>query len=314
MCRHDLLRAAAGALLLIGWVASADAQTGRVFGTVKDERGQAIKGATIRGENDESSLNLITATTDEKGRFAIIGLRSGLWMFTVGAPGFESVAGQYNVRSIGDRNPTLAFTLRRREIGASSPAPVLATRDLQQDLLAADSLYNQQKYDDAIVAYRAIMAKAPSLSVINLQIAAAYRSKKDYDNALATYNDLLKADPDNDKAKVGIGMTNLEKGDFQAADEMLSKAAASGNPTREVLYNLGEVKFARGEVDASLEWFRKAAVADPNWGKPLFRIGTVALNKGDRDAAVKMMERAIAVDPLSPEAAQAQTLLNQLRK
>jgi len=29
------------------------------------------------------------------------------------------------------------------------------------------------------------MAKAPSLSVINLQVAAAYRNKKDYDGARA---------------------------------------------------------------------------------------------------------------------------------
>ena len=36
------------------------------------------------------------------------------------------------------------------------------------------------------------MAKAPALSVINLQIAAAYRNKKDYDGAIAAYNELLE--------------------------------------------------------------------------------------------------------------------------
>ena len=93
-------------------------------------------------------------------------------------------------------------------------------------------LYNAQKYDEAIAAYRAIMAKAPALSVINLQIAAAYRNKKEYDNAIAAYNDLLKADPNNDKAKVGIGMTNLEKGDLKAAEETLTEAAAERQARR----------------------------------------------------------------------------------
>ena len=74
-------------------------------------------------------------------------------------------------------------------------APGLAAKDLQADLAAADQLYNAQQWDDAIAAYRAIMTKAPSLSVINLQIAAAYRNKKDYDSAIAAYNELLKADP-----------------------------------------------------------------------------------------------------------------------
>src|SRR5438067_1979759 len=107
----------------------------------------------------------------------------------------------------------------------------LAAKDLQAELAAADALYNQQKWDDAVAAYRGIMTKAPSLSVINLQIAAAYRNKKDYDAAIAAYNDLLKVDPNNEKAIVGIGMTNLEKGDLKAAEDTLTKASQSAKPT-----------------------------------------------------------------------------------
>ena len=87
------------------------------------------------------------------------------------------------------------------------------------------------------------MTKAPALSVINLQIAAAYRNKKDYDNAIAAYNDLLKADPNNDKAIVGIGMTNLEKGDLKAAEETLSQSG--GGPDRDAR---GLLQPRRGEV------------------------------------------------------------------
>ena len=76
------------------------------------------------------------------------------------------------------------------------------------------------------------MAKAPALSVINLQIAAAYRNKKDYDNAIAAYNELLKADPNNDKAIVGIGMTNLEKGDLKAAEDTLTQGRARARSRR----------------------------------------------------------------------------------
>ena len=140
--------------------------------------------------------------------------------------------------------------------GAAGPTSALggaAAKDLQADLAAADQLYNAQKYDEAIAAYRAIMTKAPALSVINLQIAAAYRNKKEYDNAIAAYNDLLKADPNNDKAIVGIGMTNLEKGDLKAAEETLTKAAEGPKPTREVFYNLGEVKFAKGQTDEAAD-------------------------------------------------------------
>src|SRR6185436_19007266 len=127
--------------------------------------------------------------------------------------------------------------------GGAGPTSALgstAAKDLQADLQNADTLYNAQQYDESIAAYRAIMAKAPALSVINLQIAAAYRNKKEYDNAIAAYNDLLKVDPNNDKAIVGLGMTNLEKGDLKAAEDTLTKAAANPKATREVFYNLGE--------------------------------------------------------------------------
>ena len=109
-----------------------------------------------------------------------------------------------------------------------------APKDLQSELADADELYNAQQWDQAIAAYKAILAKAPALSVISLQIASAYRNKKDYDNALAAYNDLLKVDPSNDKAKVGISMTNLERGDLKAAEDGLQKAVAAPGAGREV--------------------------------------------------------------------------------
>ncbi len=291
----------------------AAAQTGRVGGTVKDDGGQPIKGATITAENPNSSPSSFTATTDDKGRFSVIGLRGGMWTFSVQAPGFAPESAKLNVSTIGSPNPPLTITLRKGG-GASGGGAGVAGKDLQAELAAADADYNAGKFDDAITKYRAIMTKAPALSVINLQIAAAYRNEKQYDSAITAYNDLLKADPNNEKAVVGIGMTNLEKGDLKAAEETLGKAAESPAASREVFYNLGEVIFAKGQADEAAKWYQKAADADKTWGKPLFKLGLVALNKGDKDGTIKMMEKVIEVDPTSPEAAQAKAVIEQLKK
>jgi tetratricopeptide (TPR) repeat protein len=313
-CLH-LFRAALAALIVAAVCGTAIAQTGRVGGTVKDETGQPLKGATITAENPNASPSSFTATTDDKGRFSIIGLRTGQWTFTAQAPGYAPESGKLAVQTIGAPNPPLTFTLRK---GGGGPAPSalgsLAAKDLQVELASADQLYNSQRWDDAIAAYKAIMAKAPALSVINLQIAAAYRNKKEYDNAIAAYNDLLKVDPNNDKAKIGIGMTNLEKGDLQAAEDTLTKAADSPTATREVFYNLGEVKFAKGQTDEAAKWYEKAVEKDSTWGKPLFKLALVQLNKGDKDATIKALERVIAADPTSQEAAQAKAVIEQLKK
>jgi Flp pilus assembly protein TadD len=316
--RHvfHLTRGVLAALAVIVFAGTASAQTGRVGGTVKDESGQPLKGATVTADNPNSSPSSFTATTDDKGRFSIIGMKGGQWTFTAVAPGFGPETGKLQVNTIGSPNPPLTFTLKK---GGGAPAGAgalggMAAKDLQADLAAADALYNQSKFDEAIASYRAIMAKAPSLSVINLQIAAAYRNKKEYDNAIAAYNDLLKTDPNNDKAKVGIGMTNLEKGDLKAAEETLTKAAESASPTREVFYNLGEVKFAAGQTDEAAKWYQKAVDVDGTWGKPLFKLALVQLNKGDKEATIKALEKVISSDPTSPEAAQAKQVIEQLKK
>jgi Tfp pilus assembly protein PilF len=313
--RNGPWRALLVAVCLIAWAAAAGAQTGRVGGVIKDDSDQAIKGATIRAENPNASPSSFTAVTDEKGRFSIIGLRTGLWTFTVEAAGFAPESRRMNVQTIGQPNPPLMVNLKKGGVAAPSGAMAgVNAKDLQTDLAAADQLYNTQQWDPAIAAYKAILARAPALSVINLQIAAAYRNKKDYDAALTAYNELLKIDPANEKAKVGIGMTNLEKGDMKAAEEGLLKAAESATASREVYYTLGEVKFAKGETDDAAKWYQKAADTDAAWGKPWFKLGLVAVNKGNKDAATKMMEKVIAVDPMSPEAAQAKAIIEQLKK
>jgi Flp pilus assembly protein TadD len=315
--RHRLhfLRGGLAALLITIVAGSAGAQTGRVGGTVKDEAGQPIKGATITADNPEASPSSFTATTDDKGRFSIIGLKRGTWTFTAQAPGFSPESGKMPVSTLGTPNPPLTFTMKKGSGAAPTSAlGTAAPKDLQADLAAAESDYNAGKYDDAIAKYRAILAKAPALNVINLQIAAAYRNKKEYDNAIAAYNDLLKVDPANDKAIVGIGMTNMEKGDLPAAEQTLQRAAEGPAPSREVFYNLGEVKFAKGASDEAATWYQKAIDKDPAWGKPVFKLALVALNKGDKDGTIKMLEKVIAVDPMSPEAAQAKQVIEQLKK
>ena len=311
---RKLLTALAIVAALVVSALPAAAQTGRVGGTVRDGQGQPIKGATVTAENPQASPSTFTATTDDKGRYSIIGLRSGTWKITASAPGFAPGGGNVPIRTIGAPNPPVDIVLAP---GATGPAGALAgvnTKELQGELQKAEDLMNQQQYDAAISAYQAILTKTPALTMINMQIGRAHRMKKDYDSALAAYKQILDAEPTNERAKIEIGMTNLEKGDFAAAETALSEAAQGLSASREVFYNLGEVKFAKGETDEAMKWYQRAVDTDPNWGKPLFKIGLGHLQKADTKNAIATMEKVIAVDPNSPEAAQAKALIEQLKK
>jgi Tfp pilus assembly protein PilF len=307
------VRRVAFAMVLIGLAGPAAAQVGRVGGVVRDDGGDPIKGATVTAANTDIGPTTFTATTDNQGRFSIIGLRAGNWKFIAQAPGHTTEAGQLAVR-FGSPNPPLTFTLRRNGPSPDAPLGSISARDLQTALAGADALYNQQRWDDAIAAYQALMSRTPSLSVINLQIGAANRAKKDYDAAIAAYSALLAVDPQNQKAHVGIALANLERGNVDAAEAGLLKAAGEPGAGRDVYYHVGEVKLTKGEADQAAEWFEKAAAADGSWGKPVYKLGVIAMEKGDTNAAAAMMTRVLDVDPVSPEAALARAALNQLKK
>ena len=276
----------------------------------RTKRVSRSKAPRCRSKIPDASPRNFTATSDDRGRFAVIGLKAGEWSLVAQAPGFQAggraVAGacHHAVGAGTDAAESAAGARgrarhRRRQGSAVRPA-------------VRRSAVRAQQWDQAIASYKSILAKAPALSVVNLQVGAAYRNKKDYDNALAAYNDLLKADPNSDKARVGVGQTYIEKGDLAAAASALNQGAQQ-SANKEIFFTLGEVEAARGNTDAAVQWYQKASADDPNWGKPLLKLGLTSLKKGDNADAAAKMQRVLAVDPTSPEAAQARTVMEQLK-
>jgi len=299
-------------LAVLSLTGAAAAQNGRVGGVVREEGGRPLRSATVTAHNSNIGQSF-TATTDGKGRFVMIGLRSGEWRFVAQAPGFSPQGGMLSIRS-GGPNAPITFELKHSGMAFFGALAGVTSKDLQADLAAADGLYAQGKWDDAIAAYRAILKKVPIITAIHLQIASAYRHKKDYDAALTAYNDVLKASPADDSARIGIAMTALERGDSRTAEETLLSAAEAPGAAREVFYSLGEVKLAANDEAAAAVWFEKASAADPFWAKPLLRLGEVAMKKGDNASASRLLARAVDVDPTAPEAATAKSALESLNK
>ena len=301
--------------------APAAAQTGRVGGVVKSTEGKPIKGATVKAQNPNFAPGEFTATSDDKGRWSIIGLRSGAWKFTAEAPGFQAQSGMANIRTIGAPNPPLEFTL-----APGVPAgPAGLSKEVQAELKAADDLRNSGQFDQAVAAYNAVKAKNPSLTMINMVVGGTYRQKAAkesekaarqaaFDHALAAYGEMLKADPNNERAKIEVGLTHMQAGNVNAAAEALEPLAQSPSAPREVFYNLGEIKFSQGDNAAAEAMFQRASEADPSWLQPKVKLGLVAFNKGDKDTAIKIFESVIAADPNAPEAAQANAFLKELKK
>ena len=202
------------AVLTVALAGTAEAQTGRVSGVVKDTAGKPIKGATVRAINPEASPREFTSTTDDKGRFAMLGLRTtATWHFVAEAPGFYLSEGDAVVRS--QPGAPFDFTMRR------DPGPIAGAlvKDIQEQLTAANALRDEGRFDQAITAYQSIQTKNPKLTTLNLVLAGTYRDKAERESdpaarvallerAVTAYADLLKDDTGNERAKTEMAVVS----------------------------------------------------------------------------------------------------------
>jgi tetratricopeptide (TPR) repeat protein len=201
--------------IALGVAMPAAAQSARAVGTVKGLDGRPIKGATVRAVNPDAIPSEIASATDDKGRFAMIGLRSGTWKFIAEAPGYLTVEATSVARVAN--NPPLNFAMARDP----GPIPNALALDVQQQVAAANALRDEGRYDQALAAYQDIRAKNPKLSYINLVIAGLYRQraaaetnpaarKALLDLAIGAYDELLKADAGNERAVAALATTRAE--------------------------------------------------------------------------------------------------------
>lgn len=168
---------------------AASAQTSYVRGVVRDINGEPVAGATVTVENPLAART-IESETDDSGRFSLIGLRAGQWLFTVRRRGYEAVQAVASIRRSGFSG-TLSFTM---EVDLSDPPPSTTGRfggiwsdEFQVSLDAAHELFDKNDFLGALSAYEALLEQVPALTSLNLHIGDAYREIEDFPSAEAAY-------------------------------------------------------------------------------------------------------------------------------
>ncbi len=187
------------AILALPAARAADAQPGGVRGVVKDQSGHPVKGATIAIENDARMARFAT-TTDNKGRFIVLGMGTGDWIFSVEAPGFETVRARASVRAL-QRNPDVEIRLTHSPIPSSLG---MDGRDIQQRIDSAEAMAARGDLDGAIRAYTDLLGRVPALTSVYLRIGELQEKKGDAAAALAAYRRLAEVEPENARAREAI--------------------------------------------------------------------------------------------------------------
>lgn len=91
----------------------------------------------------------------------------------------------------------------------------------------AETLYNMQKYEDALAVFLVLVKEQPDNTLLHNNVAHCYHGLKQYTQALAEYNEALRLAPDNKQAQIGLGYL---KQDMQNAAKSAPKGAAGDQP------------------------------------------------------------------------------------
>lgn len=200
----------ASGLVFVLCASVAHAQIGRVAGTITDEEGRPVKGATIVAENREQAPSTFTSSSDPKGRFSILGLRRGIWIFTIQAPGFETTAARLDVVTVKPNPPLNVRLEKAAALARPGPMTGIDVREVQRRIDAAEKLAASNELGAAVAVYREILDRVPALTSIYLRLGSLHEARNDPAAALSAYQRLAELEPGNAAARSAIDRLNKQ--------------------------------------------------------------------------------------------------------
>jgi tetratricopeptide (TPR) repeat protein len=298
--------------------------TGRIQGTVLDEEGKALQGATIKVQNVRYK-NVLTTTSDKKGRWSLVGLASGPYTVAVALEGYEERKEEIMFNQVTKSAFIWDVKLRRKGEAVTVVNPAKGENEALAALLKeGNRLYGEKQYADAVARFQEFLEKNPNVYQVHINIGNCFREMKDYDKAIIAYNVYLEkvvADKGSLKADnlaaallSSMGEISLAQGNIDKAKESF-KLAVDNFPTDEVLaYNVGEIFFKQGQTDQAIDYLNTAIKIKENWAPPYLRLGYAHLNKGQYALALENLKKFLVLAPDDPQASTIKNLIPDLEK
>ena len=276
-----------------------------IQGTVKDEAGKPLEGVTFRlkdsGRGSETSVK-----SDKNGRFYRRGLQAVEYELVVEKDGYQPINDKIRL-SAGENSRRFDFKL------------VKSAPEGAGDFAKGVEAYNRGDNAAAAQAFEAAMAKAPELPEIHVNLALAYFKLQRTADAVAQLEKAASLAPDSPRVLFQLGgayveMQSLDKA-MAAFEKGLAKQVGSRrSPGLGSDDDAGRGVLRKGENDKAIAQFEKALAAKPNAAGPTLGLGKAYFSKGDVAKALESFQKVVASAPGTPEAAEAEVFIKELKK
>ncbi len=299
---------AVGAVLMLLCPAFARAQdwkgAGRIEGTVTDQAGAPIPGATVKANCAERGGGT-TIESDKKGRWVLGGIVGCNWAFDVSASGY--VTKQFPIRLPGE-----SARLAPVRVTLNKAAPGVAP-ELQAAAAKADAAYKEGRFAEARAEYEKLIALRPDLAPIAYQqIGFSYVQEKQFDKAVEALEKVLATDPGNAQIRAIAAQAALEGRMVEKARSLLSGLDET-QISADVCFNMGINFFNAGEVKDAIAYFTKTVAKDATYVDAYYRRALAYLGQGQMAEAKADFQKVVELQPDGEMATMSKKALEQLK-
>lgn len=291
-----------------------DAQTwrgrGRLQGKVELPDGSPAAGATVTLTWNDTGEGPDPMTTDDKGRFAMIGLAGGTWNVQIELEGYLIENGTVQVSGVqGMQAKPLNVTLAPIPEDAQGPN-ILGMVEEGNQLLQA------QQYPEARAKYEEALAELEPKNhpPILMGVARTHFQEENTDEALATMDRILEIEPGNVAAlKLAIQMASIAGMDAEA-DAYMARLPEGETVQLDpnVSLNRGIEAYNGGDLETAMGHFDSVVSQNPDLADGYYYRGLIYLQQGDNEKALADFQRFLELDPEHAEAATAREFVSYL--
>lgn len=159
-----------------------------------------------------------------------------------------------------------------------------------------------------------IVAEAPKNDTPLAALISVYLAGKKFSNALAIAEKQLTLNSNNVAALMNKGAIYIELKDYPQATAALEQSLKLNPTNAATLLNYGTVKLRTDDLAGAEKAYRKLAETQPTMPAPYFYLGEIAYHEKKKAEAIRYYEVFLKkIAPNSPEAAQAQSRLKELK-